>query len=369
MDQQITPSAAVVRAFASARPQFVNALENLDAQAGFLAEVVDTADASSVDEYNAAVTLNEQLNAELDGAHHQIGVLKLEIHGLNERHAEFEDRALTAETKAAKADTKSVYEKSRADQAERELKRLRELNPDRLAKSSKEKTKLLDEQRKMLTELRNSNIALKRDEAKSQGKIAELCKVIEEMDVEIQLYRKRDDVKVIFEKHLKEPYRVTLHDEEMPAFVYLLPAGFSTHDDSLLELDFKLFVMSATGEGVAVMLDKWLCPCAPKTDFTDSWPTKLNNAITEFAREALEHSHDDLVARHDWACTVPVSDVVSEKVAEILLANDILTLKDIMFNTLRLKSFKGLGVKTAETIMQQANTFIANSIHGAQEVA
>lgn len=369
MDQQITPSAAVVRAFASARQQFVNALENLDAQAGFLAEVVNAADASSVDEYNAAVELNEQLNAELDSANNQNGALRLEIHGLNEKLTDFEFLALDAETKAAKADTKSVYEKSRADQAERELKRLRELNPDRLAKSSKEKTKLLDEQRKMLTELRNSNIALKRDEAKSQGKIAELCKVIEEMDAEIQLYRKRDDVKTIFDKHLKEPYRVTLRGEDMPAFVYLLPAGFSTHDDSLLELDFKLFVMSATGEGVAVMLDKWLCPCAPKTDFTDSWPTKLNNAITEFAREALEHSHDDLVARHDWACTVPVSDVVSEKVAEILLANDILTLKDIMFNTLRLKSFKGLGVKTAETIMQQANTFIANSIHGAQEVA
>lgn len=203
MDQQINPSAAVARALSSARQQFMNALENLDAQAGFLTEIMESTEAATLEEYNEAVELNEQLNQELDNKQGRIDTLRLEIHGLNEILTDFEFLALDAETKAAKADTKSVYEKSRADQAERELKRLRELNPDRLAKSSKEKTKLLDEQRKMLTELRNSNIALKRDEAKSQGKIAELCKVIEEMDVEIQLYRKRDDVKVIFEKHLK----------------------------------------------------------------------------------------------------------------------------------------------------------------------
>ena len=363
MESQITPSAAVVRAFASARQQFINALENLDAQAGFLAEVVDTADASSVDEYNAAVELNEQLNAELDSANNQIGALKLEVHGLNEKIGGFEERALDAETLAAKATTKTVSEKSRADNAERELKRLRELNPDRLAKSNKEKTKLLDEQRKALTELRTGLLEQKRDNAEKSKQIAELCKVIEEMDGEIQIYRQRETVKGIFDRHLKEAYKVNLRGEEMPAFVYLLPSGFATLDKALMTLDFKLFVMAATGEGVAVMLDHWLCPCAPKTDFTDSWPARLNHAITEFAREALEASHPELVARHDWAATVPVGDIVSEKHAEILMANDVLTLKDIMFNALRLKNYKGLGVKTAETITQQAKDFIAQSAY------
>lgn len=363
MESQITPSAAIVRAFASARQQFVNALENLDAQAGFLGEVVNAADASSVDEYNAAVELNEQLNAELDSANNQIGALKLEVHSLNEKIGGFEERALDAETLAAKATTKTVSEKSRADNAERELKRLRELNPDRLAKSNKEKTKLLDEQRKALTELRTGLLEQKRDNAEKSKQIAELCKVIEEMDGEIQIYRQRETVKGIFDRHLKEAYKVNLRGEEMPAFVYLLPSGFATLDKALMTLDFKLFVMAATGEGVAVMLDHWLCPCAPKTDFTDSWPARLNHAITEFAREALEASHPELVARHDWAATVPVGDIVSEKHAEILMANDVLTLKDIMFNALRLKNYKGLGVKTAETITQQAKDFIAQSAY------
>lgn len=363
MDQQINPSAAVARALASARQQFVNALENLDAQAGFLNDIMGQAEAATIAEYNEAVALNEQLNQELDKNLSRIDALKMEVHGLNEKIGGFEERALDAETIAAKATTKTVSEKSRADNAERELKRLRELNPDRLAKSNKEKTKLLDEQRKALTELRAGLLEQKRDNAEKSKQIAELCKVIEEMDGEIQIHRQREVVKGIFDRHLKEPYRVTLHGEEMPAFVYLLPSGFATLDKALMTLDFKLFVMAATGEGVAVMLDHWLCPCAPKTEFTDSWPARLNHAITEFAREALEASHPELVARHDWAATVPVGDIVSEKHAEILMANDILTLKDIMFNALRLKNYKGLGVKTAETITQQAKDFIAQSAY------
>ena len=363
MDQQINPSAAVARALASARQQFVNALENLDAQAEFLTDIMGQAEAASVEEYNEAVALNEQLNQELDKNLSRIDALKMEVHGLNEKIGGFEERALDAETLAAKATTKTVSEKSRADNAERELKRLRELNPDRLAKSNKEKTKLLDEQRKALTELRTNLLEQKRDNAEKSKQIAELCKVIEEMDGEIQIYRQREVVKGIFDRHLKEAYKVNLRGEEMPAFVYLLPSGFATLDKALMTLDFKLFVMAATGEGVAVMLDHWLCPCAPKTEFTDSWPSRLNNAITEFAREALETTHPELVARHDWAASVPVSEVVSEKHAEILQANDILTLKDIMFNALRLKNYKGLGVKTAETITQQAKDFVAQSAY------
>ena len=363
MEPQLTPSAAAVRAFSSARQQFVNALENLDAQAGFLNDIMEQAEAATIAEYNEAVALNEQLNQELDKNLSRIDALKMEVHGLNEKIGGFEERALDAETLAAKATTKTVSEKSRADNAERELKRLRELNPDRLAKSNKEKTKLLDEQRKALTELRAGLLEQKRDNAEKSKQIAELCKVIEEMDGEIQIYRQRETVKTIFDRHLKEAYKVNLRGEEMPAFVYLLPSGFATLDKALMTLDFKLFVMAATGEGVAVMLNHWLCPCAPKTDFTDSWPARLNHAITEFAREALETSHPELVARHDWACTVPVSEVVSDKLAEILMANDILTLKDIMFNTLRLKNYKGLGVKTAETITQQAKDFIAQSAY------
>lgn len=363
MEPQITPSAAIVRAFASARQQFQNALDNLDNQECFALGNIDQFESTSVDDYNAAVEENEKLNAELDEKETAISALKLEIHGLHEQQMEFESRALNAETLAAKATTKTVSEKSRADNAERELKRLRELNPDRLAKSNKEKTKLLDEQRKALTELRTGLLEQKRDNAEKSKQIAELCKVIEEMDGEIQIYRQRETVKGIFDRHLKEAYKVNLRGEEMPAFVYLLPSGFATLDKALMTLDFKLFVMAATGEGVAVMLDHWLCPCAPKTDFTDSWPARLNHAITEFAREALEASHPELVARHDWAATVPVGDIVSEKHAEILMANDVLTLKDIMFNALRLKNYKGLGVKTAETITQQAKDFIAQSAY------
>ncbi len=186
MEPQLTPGAAITRAFASSRQQLQNALDHLNNQEQFLTDNFEKFESTSVDDYNAAVDLNEKLTADIEQSQREVSALKLEIHGLKEAQIEFEGRALDAETAAAKAETKSVAAKLRADTAERELKRLRELNPDSLARRNKEKTKLLDDQRKALTELRTANIEHRRNEAESQRKIAALVKDAERYDREIQ---------------------------------------------------------------------------------------------------------------------------------------------------------------------------------------
>lgn len=367
--EPINPSVAISRAFSATHTQIQAALNNLANQQAYVEETLLQHEQQVIAEYNEAVSINEKLNGELDAKDQAISALRIEIHNIKEQQADFETRALVAEKNASKTESKLVAERLRASDAERELKRLKELNPDRLSKSNKEKTKLLDMQRRELTSLRTSLLDERRENNKQAGKVTELCKTLEEYAQVIEKYRARDKAKVIFDKHLKEAYPVTLRGEEMPAFVYLIPGGLQSFDDSLLNLDWKIFVMTATGEGTAVMIDRWLCPTAPKTEVTESWPSVLNTNITEFALEALEGSHPELVARHEWAKTVSVSDICPEKQAQLLLDNDLPTLKDVMFNVHRLKTMRGIGDKTASVIMDYTKQFIAKSGYDLEGVA
>ena len=147
MDQQINPSAAVARALSSARQQFVNALDNLDAQAGFLTGIIEQYEVSNIDEYNQAVELNEALNQQLANQQGLIDALNLEISDLKEKQGEFECRALDAEKQAARIQRLQLAEKAIAGETTRQLNELKTLNPVRLKEDNKEKRKLLDKQK------------------------------------------------------------------------------------------------------------------------------------------------------------------------------------------------------------------------------
>ncbi len=363
MGPQLTPSAAITRAFASSRQQLQNALDNLNNQEAFLSENVEQFESASVDEYNQAVELNEQLQAELSGKQRDIDILKIENHGLKERQLGFESRALDAEIKLARAETKTIAEKSRAQEAERELKRLRELNPDRLAKSNKEKTKLLDEQRKALTELRTSNIAYKRKDSEHQTKIAELVKIIGEADSEVQELRRQDKYRALYNLHLKKKFfSEEDKNKSVPFFAYVIPHGLQSLDDQLLDLEWKIFIMSATGEGVAVLMSEWLCPALPPCQFAREVPKELVDAIMHFATDALAETHQPLIERATWSQQVLVRSVVTDKHADLLEQNGILTLHDIMLHqAFKLSKIKGIGDKTAQSIMDSANKFVADN--------
>ena len=363
MEPQLTPGAAITRAFASSRQQLQNALDHLNNQEAFLTENIEQFESASVDEYNQAVELNEQLQAQLDKEIGYSSALKIEVHGLKEAQAEFELRALNAEKNAAKADVKAVGEKLRADTAERELKRLRELNPDSLARRNKEKTKLLDEQRKALTELRTKNIELSRAEAESQKKIAALAKDAARYDEEIQALQRQDKYRHLYNLHLnKHFYAEDDEQKKNPFYVYVLPHGVRSSDNQILQLEWKIFVMSSFGEGVMIMMSEWCCPVLPPCQFSRDIPKEVIDAIMSFALDAMAETHQPLLTRAAWSQDVSVREVVPHKMYELLEQSNIITLHDIMLHqAFKLSKLKGIGDKTAQAIMDLANKYVAEN--------
>lgn len=371
MEPQLTPGAAITRAFASSRQQLQNVLDHLNNQEAFVVGAVSAFEDSSVDEYSTAVEINEQLQRAVENKQGLIDALNIEVHSLKSKQTDFENAALDAQSKASKAEVKVVAETSRADIAERELKRLRELNPDRMARNIKDKNKLLDDQRKALTELRTSNIALKRTNAEDQARIAELVKVIAEVDAEIKGLRQQDKYRALYNLHLKKQFFADEDkDKTTPYFAYVIPHGLKSLDEQLLDLEWKIFVMSATGEGAAILMSEWVCPVLPPCTFARSVPKELIDAIMYFALDALAETHQPLIERATWSQSVSVRDVVPDKQAEILEANSIITLHDIMMHqAFKLSKIKGISDKSAQAIMECANKYVADNYRAEEREA
>ena len=371
MEPQLTPGAAASRAINAIRQQMQNALATLENQDTFLRESIEQAESVSVAEYNEAIERLEAQYVFTDQQKQEIELLKLEIHSLKEKQTDFEHSALDAQSKASKAEVRVIAEISRANEAERELKRLRELNPDRLARNNKEKTKLLDEQRKALTELRTSNIALKRTNTEDQAKIAELVKVIAEADAEVQELRRQDKYRALYNLHLKKHFFADEDKEKsVPYFAYVIQHGLQSLDEQLLDLEWKIFVMSATGEGAAILMSEWLCPVLPPCAFARSVPKELIDAIMYFALDALAETHQPLIERATWSQSVSVRDVAPAKQAEILEANNVITLHDIMMHqAFKLSKIKGISDKSAQSIMECANKYVADNYHDEEREA
>ena len=302
MEPQLTPGAAASRAINAIRQQMQNALATLENQDTFLRESIEQAESVSVAEYNEAIERLEAQYVFTDQQKQEIELLKLEIHSLKEKQADFEHSALDAQSKASKAEVRVIAEISRANEAERELKRLRELNPDRMARNIKDKNKLLDEQRKALTELRTTNISLKRQDADNQSKIEKLSKIIAEADAEVQELRRQDKYRALYNLHLKKQFFSDEDkDKSVPYFAYVIPHGLQSLDEQLLDLEWKIFVMSATGEGAAILMSEWVCPVLPPCAFARSVPKELVDAIMYFALDALAETHQPLIERATWS--------------------------------------------------------------------
>lgn len=363
MEPQLTPGAAASLAINAIRQQMQNALSTLENQSSFLLESIEQSESVSAAEYDKAIDSLEAQYQFTDQQKQEIELLKLEVHSLKEKQADFEHAALDAQLKASKAEIKVVAETSRANEAERELKRLRELNPDRMSRNIKDKNKLLDEQRKALTELRTGNISLKRQDADNQLKMEKLSKIIAEADSEVQELRRQDKYRALYNLHLKKHFFAEEDkDKSVPYFAYVIPHGLQSLDEQLLDLEWKIFVMSATGEGAAILMSEWLCPVLPPCSFARGVPKELIDAIMYFALDALAETHQPLIERATWSQSITVRDVVPAKQAEILEANNVITLHDIMMHqAFKLSKIKGISDKSAISIMESANKYVTDN--------
>jgi len=368
MEEQINAGQAATLAHNTLASQ-INALLNLTSgsvksQLESLSTMLDSNINMIIEASNAEINKYDALYDELINRDNELDLSRLQTIDANKRIEEIQqdiDRIqislVESEGNAAKAEINMLSEKSRANQLEKQVNELKQLDPVGTRDRIKRKQKENEELRTSNNQLQSANIKLRTENAQSAKKIAELCNVITEADAEINRYRMQEETQVIFDKHLKRVFKVSINNEEMPGFVYMLPNGLGSVDENLIETDFKVFILSATGEGVTVMFDKYLCPCSPRTPLTDGMPQELNNALTEFAVEALEKSMPEVIERYHWLNTISVTEFLSEKQCELLLDSDIGTLKSVLFNIPRLSNLPGIGKQTAKQISKAAHDF------------
>lgn len=175
--------------------------------------------------------------------------------------------------------------------------------------------------------------------------------------------RRQDKYRALYNLHLKKHFFADEDKEKLvPYFAYVIPHGLQSLDEQLLDLEWKIFVMSATGEGAAILMSEWLCPVLPPCSFARSVPKELVDAIMYFALDALAETHQPLIERATWSQSVSVRDAVPAKQVEILEANNVITLHDIMMHqAFKLSKIKGISDKSAQSIMECANKYVADN--------
>ena len=372
MESQITPSAAVVRAFASSRQQLQNALDHLNNQEAFLADNIEQFESASVDEYNQAVELNEQLQVTIDNNQGIIDSLKLEISSLKEVQSEFEIRALDAEKQTARTERLRLAEKAVSSDNLKQLNELKSLNPIRLKADNKEKTKLLDKQRIEMRTLREEITDLKRENVRLEKEAGRLLDMLGRADNDINRLKNSNSISDLHKNILDKPF--TSPDEpNKPFYAYLLTdAGNQTNQKHLInDLDWKIHVMNCYGEGVAVMYTEWLYPQMPPCKVGESVPYSLIEALMDFGMTAVNFSHGHLVDRVIWAKSVMLSSIgLPDKQLSILEGAGMFELHQLMsMHQTELVKIKGISDKSAQSIMECANKYVADNYRAEEREA
>jgi len=368
MEPQTIPSAAITRAFSSTRQQLQNALDNLNNQEAFAFSAVTQLEHSSVDEYNAAITQAEEFQAEAES-------LRVQLHVIKDKQGEFELRALDAEGKLAIAEKFRLAEKARANEAERQLKDLNILNPKRMQNQNKEKTKLLDKQRVVIGDLKESELKLKRTVVELQTQNTNLLKQLDFADTEIKKLNLAHHIGSLHKQYLDQRfYNEDDVKKQRPFYAYLLSDGGNKSATQWIisDLDWKIHIMNCYGEGVTVMYNEWLFPILPPCELSNSVPYEMLHALFSFGLSAIESTHPHLIDRAEWAQGISARDIgISDKLISALKEGGTMTLHDIMVKRQDgiIRDTKGIGEKTATTIFSAAEKYIAENYSKNQEQA
>ena len=369
MSNEVTLSGAAGRAFASIRQQLANTMALLSNQEEYLSDLIAQSEELALDDYNNAVSINDQLNAQLDQKQSLIDALNVEIHSLKESMNSMEGRTLEAERQLAKLEKLRAAELAVHRDTARQLKALNDFNPMRMKEKLREKTTLLDEQRRRIRELTDKALLASRAEVAAQKENALLMQQINAHREELERMARRSWIEECHAKWLKRPF-TNPEDSESEYFCYVMPGDLYSKAGEILKLEWKMFVMASNGEGCVIMMTEWLCPVLPPSALARRIPKAMVDAIMHFTIEVMTETHKPLVDRMMWSQDISMRDVVTDKHADLLAANNVLTLHDIMLHGgFKLAQLKGIGEKTADAIMNSANAYVSANWSAPQEQA
>ncbi|MFM4996069.1 hypothetical protein [Aeromonas sanarellii] len=321
-----------------------------------------------IDEFNTLIGELESRDGELLTQAALVSELRQQIADTEQQLAAAREEACaqqeTAEAALYAATRKADGTQARLNAAniqirelERQLKALRELDPEGLKRKVAEQRKKLDERLTAINAHKNEISGYRRDNIRLSRNVTELTAIIDQQQAE-QAQRQQviDDmarfkeVSLLWGKHLRKHYT----DEQGIRWnIYLVENGIQSDKPYLLnDLDWKLHAMRSDATGCTVMLSEWLSPVFPGA-VAQHIPMEAIHDIHAFMLDALALTHPQLQPRAEWAQTVHISELgINAKVQGLLTEAGITDLWKLMVNQSdKLLAIKGIGAKLADQII------------------
>lgn len=237
----------------------------------------------------------------------------------------------------------------------RELKRLKEMDPDRLKAQLAEKKKELAQKqqdngtlRSQINIARNDNATLKSKNAAMVDATADLTKEVERLTA--ALSRMNGNVcPEYFESHNGVDVFY------LNVWAWGLDSRAMNPDATLLTgMDFHLEIRTNSGVNMLVNIDQFGAPVFPHIEhFAKVWPIGLTEYIQDKIIDLLQPTHPLIADRYDWATGVDIADLpIETKNQDALVAAGMHNLFDVVHRTpeeLELR-VSGFGMATARKV-------------------
>lgn len=237
----------------------------------------------------------------------------------------------------------------------KELKRLKEMDPDRLKSQLAESKRNLADKQKDNGTLRSEVNKLRTDNASLKSKNAAMVAAGAEMSEQIEYLKgKLDRISgTVSPKYYESPNGTDLF------YVNVFGWGLDTRalnpDCTLLRgLDFHIEVRSNSGICLLVSIDQYGAPVFPMVPgFEKAWPAGLTEDIQQKIMDLLEPTRPEIVERYNWSVMVDLNDLpIEEKHQDALADAGIHNLFDVIHRTPEEleQRVNGFGMATARKV-------------------
>lgn len=237
----------------------------------------------------------------------------------------------------------------------KELKRLKELDPDRLKTQLAEKKKELAQKQQDNGTLRSEVNKLRGENATVKSKNAAMVSTTTELVEQVEYLKEKLDRVAgnVSPKYYESPNGHDLF------YVNVFPWGLDTRAmnpdcELLCGLDFHCEVRTNSGICMLVSIDQFGAPVFPTVPgFEKAWPAGLTEDIQSKIMDLLLPTHPLVVDRHEWATSVDIADLpIETKHQDALVAAGMHNLFDVLHRTpeeLELR-VSGFGMATARKV-------------------
>lgn len=218
----------------------------------------------------------------------------------------------------------------------KELKRLKDLEPDKLKSQLAEAKKKLAEKQQDVNAGRTEAVKLRTENASLKSKNAAMVDATSELTKEIE--RLTESVKRM--NGNVSPKYFESHNGVDVFYLNVWGWGLDSralNPDSrlMVGLDFHMEIRTNSGVNLLVNIDEFGAPVFPHVEhFAKIWPAGLTEYIQAKIIEMLQPTHADVVARYEWATGVDVTELPLEaKHQDALVSAGMHNLFDVVHRT------------------------------------